>query len=306
MPDESKAGGVLRFPISHEDREKFRTLSDVLDRTVNFGMSVLQRLPSNRVLNLGEAAVLLSFRHLLEMADGVSELVRSGCAEPVKPLLRSCFEGLLSMEYLLKEDTERRGVAYRVASIHSRIAEYRRVDPSTPEGRQLRKELGHDDLPLSALIPDMDTKARVANAMAELEKPKFAPVEAEWKAVKKRLGRRPAWYSLFDGPPDVRSLAIALGRGGWYEIFYRSWSDTGHAGDVFGALTTLSNGTIAMKGLRFPDQLDVLTLMTLSVMRIGLVYVVDSILPTEAKSFMEFGRDIRPRDLELMRSVNPD
>jgi len=51
-------------------------------------------------------------------------------------------------------------------------------------------------------------------------------------AVKKNYVRLPAWFAAHGGPGDRAQLADRLERKNQYEILYRSWSETTHAGDV--------------------------------------------------------------------------
>jgi hypothetical protein len=74
--------------------------------------------------------VLMLVRHIIEAIDGVSVLVREGCAENCGPLLRSAFEGQLGVLYILQADRTARGLAYQVAHAHRRIKMYKKFDPN--------------------------------------------------------------------------------------------------------------------------------------------------------------------------------
>jgi hypothetical protein len=52
-------------------------------------------------------------------------LICSGTPSPAQLQLRSAFEALISIEYILKEDTERRAFAYLAAWAHTEIAKLR-------------------------------------------------------------------------------------------------------------------------------------------------------------------------------------
>jgi hypothetical protein len=90
----------------------------------------------------------------------------------------------------------------------------------------------------------------------QLNSPEFQPVEAEWQRIKTGNPRKrdPDWYSFFGGPKNVRELAIHLQMAGFYELIYRMWSESVHAGMVMEALG-VKNGKTAMRPVRHPELL---------------------------------------------------
>jgi len=199
------------------------------------------------------ATVQMLTRHVCESLDGVSVLAAKGCAEPSKPLLRSAFEAMLGIQYILEADSERRGIAYQIAHAHRRISLYRKLDPNEQAGKQLLKELADDPLFTDMEIVKDDYQKRIANLERMFARPEFAPIEAEWQA--KRRNSDPAWYSLFDGPPSIRDLALRLKHGANYEFLYRPWSNAVHAGDCFANIVRGDNGGQHIRPLRHPEGL---------------------------------------------------
>jgi uncharacterized protein (TIGR03067 family) len=164
------------------------------------------------------ATVLMLARHVIEAVDGVSVLAERGCAENCGPLLRSAFEGQLGVLYILEAESKRRALSYQVAHVHRKIKAYRKYDPNDPLGRQFRAELKDDPMAdVFDRIPG-NLQAMIANLESMFTKPEFAPVEQEWKAVRKN--KDPEWFALFGGPRDVRSLAFHLKLGAAYEGLY--------------------------------------------------------------------------------------
>src|SRR5262249_25125126 len=140
----------------------------LLQELINYGAAALVRCsirPEGKDENL---AIQLSFRHLLEMIDGVEILLaQAGC--PAAALqLRSAFDALLALEYMTKEDSSRRGLAYLVTFFLRLSALYRRLDPTTDEGRKwhehARREL-HPDV-----AANMARIASLAGSQEDIEK----------------------------------------------------------------------------------------------------------------------------------------
>ncbi len=89
------------------------------------------------------------------------------------------------------------------------------------------------------VIPDTgDPTANIAGLEALLNKPDWREAADEFEAARKRLRRRPEWCQLFDpeAPGSLEELAVRVGCGGQYEILYRYWSATAHAGDSYSAV----------------------------------------------------------------------
>lgn len=214
--------------------------------------------------------VLLLTRHICEQLDGVSILAEKGCADPIKPLLRSSFEAMLGIEYILAADSERRGIAYQVAHAHRQIKLYRKVDPEEQSGKQLRAVLASDPLASGMEWPKVDTKKLIANLERMLARSEYAPINSEWD----RLKGKAKWFALFDGPKDVHALAAKLNRVGMYEFLYRHWSNAVHAGDCLSNIGGKS-GNVAIKPIRHPEGLQ--SMISVS---IGLCLAVTPLLLT--------------------------
>ncbi len=75
------------------------------------------------------APLYLSFRHIFELIDAISVLVKYSCIEPCKNLLRSVFESVLTVKYILEKDTDDRGTNFVTCCWHHEINDLRRGDP---------------------------------------------------------------------------------------------------------------------------------------------------------------------------------
>jgi hypothetical protein len=207
-------------------------------------------------------------RHVCEFLDGVSVLAEQGCGEPAKPLLRSAFEAMLGIQYILEADSERRGLAYQVAHAHRRMSLYRKLDPDEQAGKELRKTLANDPLAAGMQWPTVDMKPLITNFDSMVNKPEFVPINQEWLKHKGRA----SWFSLFGGPRDIRALALHLKHAAMYEFLYRHWSNSVHAGDCFSNVAGKS-GAVVIRPIRHPEGLQQSV-----VMAVGLCLSVNRIL----------------------------
>jgi hypothetical protein len=81
-------------------------VTPLFQELVNYGSNALTRCASSS--NRGEnedLAVLNLYRQILGLTDAFEVLVAASCAEPTIPILRSMFETLLGIEYILESKT---------------------------------------------------------------------------------------------------------------------------------------------------------------------------------------------------------
>jgi hypothetical protein len=251
---------------------KYEALLDKLSALVKDAVCLLGKTWRNAELaayperKFHHATVQVLTRHVCEALDGVSVLAANGCAEPCKPLLRSSFEAMLGIQYILETDEERRGLAYQVAHAHRKIALYKRLDPNENAGKALAAALASDPLAIGVtqnLPAHIDLQKMIANLEGMFRKPEYAAVEAEWAKESKKKDAH--WYSLFCGPKALRDLAIRMKHGGMYEFLYRHWSNNVHAGDCFETLAPGANGGVSIRPIRHPEGLQLMVSLAVSI-----------------------------------------
>jgi hypothetical protein len=246
--------------VSDKQREGYRRLlghfGEYLDRLTRrlVGVFEVAREQAGTRGRRCDGTILMLARHFLSSADGVSVLAAQGCSEPCIPLLRTAFEACLGLGYIVRDDHDRRALAYQVAHVHRLLSAYHRFDPEHKLGRELRAELdGDENADVIDSVP-FDFRALAARLEPVLRLSDFAPIEAEWQAVKGRKGRgTPEWFSLFQGPKDVKALAKEMGQLTAYWFLYKQWSTVIHAGAGMESMATKDNA-IVIRPLRHPEE----------------------------------------------------
>jgi hypothetical protein len=210
------------------------------------------------------ASVFTLSKHMLDMADGLSLLVDQGTGAPARPMLRSLFDAQIALSYITKpggQDTITRALAYQVAHAYHRIRTLRLLDPDTQEGQEFLAEV-KDDPVWNALQHAPRESGRILEELEALLKlPEFAPVVAEWTRVRQKRKAEPQWYWLFDGPLSIKAMASETGHIGGYRLLYSLWVGSLQAGDAMGNLTRNAEGRAILRPLRFPADLQNITVM---------------------------------------------
>lgn len=236
-------------------------LADSLDNVVNFGTHVIAWFTECAPQGKDESIpVMMLLRHMLELVDATSVLVRSSAVEPATVLLRSMFETKVYLAWLLKEDTRRRSLGYWACYVRKQIKADARMDPRMQQAKQLVKEL--EGTAAEGIVDEVETAGFDFDAMRDrkenaLEQPHFEEVMREFEEAKARYtpkGKKdPPWHFLFDGRKSLEELAADVGLSDWYHLRYREWSDIAHGFEVIqGKLIAEDDGKTSIVQMRSP------------------------------------------------------
>jgi hypothetical protein len=235
----------------------------MLSEIVNQGLAVFARCrQSSKGVGDDDVAPLYLYLHLVEMLDGVDVLVSQSCPLPGTLLLRSAFEAMISLEYILKEDTSRRSRAWLFHYVTKRRGAFDVLDPESQRGKSLRESLEreHPGIPLPS---KGDIELAAAPAVDFLGREEYEEVKSEIAQYRRDHDRRsPRWYALFGGPTSIELLARAVEKDALYQVLYRHWSGVAHAEDISRFITRTPSGQSAIRPLR--DPLDVPQVATLA------------------------------------------
>jgi hypothetical protein len=119
----------------------------------------------------------MSLRHLIELLDSVSMLVRNGCVEPCKLLLRGVLESSFNVLYILQEETDRRALSFLVWYYNDKLKQIEKMDPNTEGGRQLAATLKKDRLIRDLELP---TSERLDEAKSNIRRLLMKPLYEDW------------------------------------------------------------------------------------------------------------------------------
>lgn len=258
MPTKPIESILYRELSKVEAKEIIGIASPLLQELVNYASNALVRCAtsiSGKVDKRDEhIAILTLYRHIIEMTDGIEVLISQSCATPAIPLLRSSFEALLSMEYILEKDAEytRRSSAWFIGWAHKCLDMYERFDPSTSKGQEFKRLLDQDETLASVKMPpSSEVQKAIKNLQSIISKPHLKDVEKEYSSYRKAQH----WYRLFDGPSDLRALAVHLKHGAHYDVLYRLWSTTAHGQDLLPVDRT-GKGQAAIGKIRNPKEME--------------------------------------------------
>lgn len=233
---------------------------DSFDKLVEFGLKLIDWDFNCEGVEKQDGYLVPIFflRNFVENIDAMSILIRQGASDPCKSLLRTVLENYFSLEYLL-ENPHERSMAFHVWNTYHNYKLYEKLDGNSESAKQLMAILKKDKL-LNQSTPLVYEKVEElkANSKQILALDLYKKFAEEYERTKIKV-KNPYWYSLYNGPTSVESLATHLKLTALYEV-YRGLSNNVHGNDIIqGKISKLSDGRLGILQLRFPKEADTMT-----------------------------------------------
>jgi hypothetical protein len=289
------------LPLSKSEPEISNVLGrfgNLIDEAVYFGTHVLKwHLESTRGGD-ETVPVTLSFRHILELLYCVSLNIRRSLVDPCKLLLRGALESFFGVAYILEADTNRRSMAFMATYANQRMKTYRKLDPSTDQGKEFARLIKKDRIAANMVltVPPSLVRSSIANLESLLKRPEYKDANAEYQRMRKTGTKNPYWYSLYGGPKNVEKLADHLGLVAMYHILYRQWSSSTHGTDIIhGKISQSETGHGAILQLRLPTEAQTLTVLAVSLALELYQLFINRYAPDKANVYKSwYKKEIRP------------
>jgi hypothetical protein len=209
-------------------------------------------------------AVLVLYRHMTEMADGMDILARNGTDGPMIPLLRSMLEALISLAYILYEPSTygQKALSWLCCYIHQELALKELVDPATDMGKEFLKKSGEQfNVNLNGSHEACDRSKEVSESLRKmLADPHIKLVEEEYqkRKGKKKNASPPRWYHLFEAEskrPSLGTLADRVGLRFFYKLDYQLGSNAVHGSHAARMALEQEDGSAEFKPLRSQEDI---------------------------------------------------
>lgn len=190
-------------------------------------------------------APLLLFLHGLEMIDAEQVLITQSCAPASTILLRSHFETLLSLLFLFQDCTlfERRSLIWQIWAEKGHLKNFEYFDSSSTKFNEWEKAKKVDilagGLPMSQYPRlSVEIQARLKRYLAIPKNKTLADEIDNQKKLNKRLNN---WFSIDNGPENIRKLAYAVNCGATYMLLYNQMSSLSHSNDLIRFIDPITN-----------------------------------------------------------------
>lgn len=267
----------LLHPIDSTQRCEFEGAAQDIEETRNYGLTVLRSLHEagahaiapNEAVPIIVAATQL--RWALELISAIEQQIRTGWADAAAVTVRSLFESVPAMQFMLRDESKRarRAFAYTHCSLHEVRGFLLERTPGTKEEGRLAAAYRDDndgDAMLVGLGPErVAADLRFINERLARDGMRECELERERMRIKNpKRPFFPKWYSYFDGPGTLNQLAVETGNAGKYHTMYSHWSRAVHGTDTVAGTISVSDGNAKLRKLRTPSDLDTPRVFTIS------------------------------------------
>lgn len=237
----------LFFNVEKHDKVKeiIEQASSVLDLVITrFGeVENEMTMGTSRIEDYVDTVIILFIRKIMEQLDSINVLYSVSLFEPAQIILRTLIENIVGLEFILKDDTQKRAAAYYLEH------HYQELDKSelyfnaeSKYGKLIIAQKGKDEF-------DNDCKRleRKRQALERLIKSKTVfqetditrkqKLDAQKKKSKKKKRVYIQWYEVCSNITSIYGLMKEIG----YEKYY----DT-----IYGGLSFESHGLNATMGIK--------------------------------------------------------
>ncbi len=190
--------------------------------------------------------IMTLVRKIMEQLDAINILYSKCCFSQAQVILRSMVENVVSLEFILGDDTDLRATSYFMEHYYQEIEKAR--------------EYFSDDSPLKGNIPDLEfEKAKEnlenkENAIKNLvtQNALIGQVDLKRKSILdgKRI-KRISWYEI-SGPRNFYGLMKAVGLGEYYTGIYGGLSFETHALNATKEMRFNNDGSVCINRIRSP------------------------------------------------------
>ena len=238
--------------------------SPLLRELVNYGTNALARCASVAGGKDEDIAVLALFRYAVELTDATEVLLTQSCAAPAQLQLRSLYETVWSIEYILELEDEYvdRSLAWLVSGVLKRRAAYNSFRLARSEQHSARRAFDEHRDPGVRAIQFRDPSPAIDNLDRFLAKAHIQPVVQRFESDKPRN-----WYQLANRSlGSLRDLARYLRLEAEYLMRYKPYSLVSHAESTSSFLARGPDGTAGIRRLREPDTIRDIAMATAELM----------------------------------------
>lgn len=224
-------------------------------QAVYVGTHIIDRLCASPPSSGNHLPTVLLYRHILDIGDSIGTLMRFGSASNAAILLRTLFETVIGLEFLLQNNTFQtdRANCYWACHRIRQMENFTKYDPSTESGREFHKILDSDPILSKANFSRKDHSRERKILEDILSRVGYKEHWDKYKHAKKKKQPRD-WYALCSTANNIRELSMLVGMEAQYAILYAQLSTIAHGADVITDVLNFTGGTGAfMHQVRGPE-----------------------------------------------------
>jgi len=194
----------------------------------SYGSNLIPRCFISSERKLKDAILIgVLLRQVVAMLDGMDVLLTSGATYAAQLQMRAIFEAAVYVEWILKGDSEKKTDYFYIHNLRRKRFWAARTQPGFAGADLFTAMMNDAGVPLTDATKK-SSEQLIAKIDEILAQPKFAAINIEFEAQRKKRGREVAWHVPL-GPSSFAAVAREVGRQAYYEIFYSIASGVMHS-----------------------------------------------------------------------------
>jgi hypothetical protein len=311
----------LFFDVEKHDEVKkiIEQASYVLDLVITrFGeVENEMTIGTSRIDDFVDTVIILFIRKIMEQLDSINVLYSVSLFEPAQIILRSLIENIIGLEFILKDDTQKRSAAYYLEHHYQELDKSELYFNAESEyGKLIIAQKGKDEF-------DEDCKKleKKRQALERLIKSKTVFEETDTarkrklETKKKKIGKKKKvyiqWYEVCSNITSLYGLMKETGYEKYYDAIYGGLSFESHGLNATMGMNVNEDG-YSLKFIRNPEGGSTTFGLACS-FSIGVLHKIYQYLEDEESEIEEFKvffeefvkkRDIASCNLDMIRSAS--
>lgn len=246
---------------AHENvKDIIEQASDVMDSVITRFGEILNEMTTgtSRVDDFVDIVISSFIRKIMEQLDAINVLYSVGLFEPAQIILRSMIEHIVGLEFILKDHTEKRAVAYYLEHYYQELEKSKSYFNAESEyGKMIIAQKGKE-----AFDKDCEKIEKKKQALKRLVKSNIVFKETDM-ARKKKLAQKKKqsvnknnvyiqWYEVCSNITSMYGLMKAVGYEKYYDGIYGGLSFESHGLNATMGMNVDENG-FSLKWIRNPE-----------------------------------------------------
>ena len=311
----------LFFDVEKNDKVKkiIEQASCVLDSVITrFGeIENEMTMGTSRIDDFVDTVIVLFIRKIMEQLDSINVLYSVSLFEPAQIILRSLIENIVGLEFILKDDTQKRAAAYYLEHHYQELDKSEIYFNAESEYGKLiiaqkgKDEFDNDCKKLEKKRQALERLIKSKTVFQETDIARKEKLDAKKKQSRKKKKVYIQWYEVCSNITNIYGLMKETGYEKYYDAIYGGLSFESHGLNATMGINVDEDG-YSLKWIRNPES-GGSTFELACNFSVGLLYKIYQYLGDGESEIAEFKvffedyvkkRDIASHNLDMIRSAS--
>lgn len=191
-----------------------------------------------------DSVVVMFCRKIMEHIDAINILLSKSCFSQAEIILRTLMESIVSVKFILKEDTELRAASYYLYHHYEEMEKIKYLSSDDDEGKMMKKFVGEEKFNETAIRANnkKDALQRIINKDATFKIVDDLRNKKIEDKQNKKGNKYVQWYEVVSKYKNFHQLMRYVGWDKYYESLYGGLSFEAHGYNAANSITVKDDG----------------------------------------------------------------